>query len=322
MSDEDLFDKILDVDWGDAWEKLRKAPPLVLVPPKSAQLTLRLPAEMVTALKEVANRKTLPYHALARSWIVDGVRDRQVPTASEEVEDLGTRGDVQVNLKLTAELLRNLKAFSHEIRQPYHRLARLWIGRALRNELEAAASHSSPHPSLPELMILLLDAPSPQAGDSEVRGISRLQKLLFVIEKRLSPDPTRSYAYKYGNFDEQVNDVADALQLKGLLEGKSPPTTEPPIVDEMMASVLRRAGPRDEPDKYSLSPEGRAAAAQLRRSNNAYEQLAERIRELRQEWDRPDLIERVYEEFPEYTGRSLIKEKVSRRAEARKRRSL
>jgi predicted DNA binding CopG/RHH family protein len=148
MSDEDRFEKLLESDWGDEWENLPAAPPLVPAERKSAQLTLRLPADLVISLKEVASRKALAYHALARSWIADGLRNRRTPTASEETADFGTPDDVQLNLKLSPSLLAELKAFSHQVRQPYHRLARLWLRRALSQELETmAASTSSRRPS-------------------------------------------------------------------------------------------------------------------------------------------------------------------------------
>ncbi|MGH2708156.1 MAG: hypothetical protein ACRDJF_02775, partial [Actinomycetota bacterium] len=205
MTDEDRFDRLLERDWGEAWESLPGAPPLVLTQPKSAQVTLRVPAEMMTALKEMAHRKALPYHALARSWIVEGLRQRHIPTGSEEVADFGAPGDTQLNLKLTPRLLEELKRFSDEVRRPYHRLARLWLDAALKRELAAmASSASSRRASLRELMVLLLDTPGPHSGDPAVRGITRLQKLLFVMEKQLAPDPSRFYAYNYGPFDEQV----------------------------------------------------------------------------------------------------------------------
>lgn len=321
MSDEERFEKLVERDWGDEWERLSPAPPLALVQPKSAQLTLRVPAEMVTALKEVARRKSLPYHALARSWIAEGVRERHVPSGAEEAADLSAPGENQLNLKLSPALLDEVKRFSDEIRRPYHRLARLWLDAGLREELASVPpSRAQQRPSLRELMILLLDTPGTRTGDAAIRGITRLQKLLFVVEKQLSPDPSRFYAYNYGPFDEQVNDTADALEMKGLVEGSSRAKSTPPSVDEMMASVLRHAGPREtEPKVYALTLEGHDAAEQLRRSNEAYTRLAERIRQLRAEWDKPDLIERVYEAFPEYATRSVIKEKVARRAEARKR---
>lgn len=137
MIDEDRFEELFDRDWGDVWDSLPSAPPLVLTQPKSAQITLRVPTQMLTALKGVAERKALPYHALARSWLADGLRQRQIPSAVEEVADLGAPADTQLNLKMTPELLAGIKRVSDEIRIPYHRLARLWIDAGLRRELAA-----------------------------------------------------------------------------------------------------------------------------------------------------------------------------------------
>jgi uncharacterized protein YwgA len=321
MSKDERINKLGERDWGEEWEKLPAAPPLVLVEPKTAQITVRVPAGMVAALKELSQRKALPYHALARSWIVEGLRQRQIPSGAEEVAGIGLRGDVQLNLKLSPDLLDGLKKFSDEIRRPYHRVARLWIKAGVDREL-ATLAPSVRRPSLREMMILLLDTPGPRRRDAAIRGITRLQKLLFVIEKQLVADPSRFYAYKYGPFDEQVNDAVDSLQMKGLVQGgKAPAKSIPPSVDDMMASVLRHAGPRDdEPETFALTAEGQAAADQLRRSSEAYARLAERILQLRQEWDKPDLIERVYEAFPDYTGQSVIKDKLTRRAGGERRR--
>jgi predicted DNA binding CopG/RHH family protein len=143
MTDEDRFEKLLETDWGDEWENLPAAPAPVPAEHKSAQLTLRVPAATLISLKEVADRKALAYHALARSWIADGLRRRQIPTTSEETADSATPDDVQLNLKLSPNLLTELKAFSHQVRQPYHRLARLWLRHALRQELETMAASSS-----------------------------------------------------------------------------------------------------------------------------------------------------------------------------------
>ncbi len=139
MTDENRFHDILDRDWGDAWDSLPPAPPLVRTQPKSAQVTLRVPAELVTALKEIAKRKALPHHDLARSLIADGLRERRISSAAEEVADLGAPGETQLNLKMTPALLAEVKSFSDEIRIPYHRLARLWIATGLRRDLAAMA---------------------------------------------------------------------------------------------------------------------------------------------------------------------------------------
>jgi len=146
--DEDRFEKLLETDWDDECENPPAAPAPVPAEHKSAQLTLRVPAATLISLKDVADRKALAYHAVARSWIADGLRRLQIPTTSEETADSATPDDVQSNLKLSPRLLTELKAFSHQVRQSYHRLARLWIRDALRQELEttAASSSSRPHP--------------------------------------------------------------------------------------------------------------------------------------------------------------------------------
>jgi len=144
MTDENRVQEILDRDWGDAWDSLPSAPALVVSQPQSAQVTLRVPAELVTALKETAQRKALPYHGLARSFIADGVRERRISSAAEEVADRGAPGETQLNLKMTPALLAEVKSFSDEIRITYHRLARVWIHTGLRRDLctrGAAARH-------------------------------------------------------------------------------------------------------------------------------------------------------------------------------------
>lgn len=320
MTDQERFQELLDRDWGDEWENLPPGPALVLTQPKTAQVTLRVPAELVTALRDVARRKALPYHALARSMIAEGLQAGRIPSGSEEAAALSTPGDAQLNLKLSPELLDDLKRFSHETRRPYHRLARLWVEEGLRQELATAeSSPHSPRPSLKELLILLLDTAGPSGRDTAVRGMTRLQKLLFVIDKQLGTEASRFYAHNYGPFDEQVNDAADALRTRGLIEGGTQAKAAPPTVQEMMSSVLRHAGPKVN-DVYALTAEGRAAAAELRRKDGAYARLAEQIHALRVEWDRPDLIERVYEAFPEYTGRSLIRDEVAQRTASERKR--
>lgn len=72
MNDLDRHDALLDRDWADVWESLPEAP--ALVPRlKTAQITLRIPATVLARTKRVAAARSLPYHALARSWIIDGL---------------------------------------------------------------------------------------------------------------------------------------------------------------------------------------------------------------------------------------------------------
>jgi len=312
----DRRDSLLDADWSTAWDTLPEAP--ALVPrPKTAQITLRVPASLLARIKTVAAARSLPYHALARSWLVDGLRNVREP------EPAGVASDEpqaeQLNIKLDQEVLDHLKVRANELRRPYHRLAREWIETALGREEESLGIDASPRrPPIKDLMVLLLHTPGKDG--TAVRGTTRLQKLLFVIEQKLAAESTSFYAFNYGPFNEEVNDAAHALRLAGFLSGAEPTGAGPPSFAEMMATAVERSGPRDEVDveEYALNERGHAAAERLRQSSHAYEQLYAYVRSLREEWDTPDLIDRVYETYPKYTERSLIRHKVTKRLDSRR----
>jgi uncharacterized protein YwgA len=305
------WDSFLDRDWSAAWETLPEAPELV-ARPKTAQITLRVPSSVLSRIKRVAAARSLPYHALARSWMVGGLRESATPEPSAALDEPLTE---QLNIKLDQGILDELKARSNEVRRPYHRLAREWIEAALGREEETLGLDpaSTGQPALKDLMVLLLHSTN-KRGDDAIRGVTRLQKLLFVVEQNLTAH-SRFYAFNYGPFGEEVNDAARALRLAGFLHGAEPVGAGPPSFAEMMATAFERSGPRDEPhvDEFALSERGHEVAERLRQSSRAYDQLYAHIRALREEWDTPDLVERVYETFPKYAKQSLIREQVAKR---------
>jgi predicted DNA binding CopG/RHH family protein len=315
---QDRHDTLLDRDWSAVWETLPEAPEFV-PRRKVAQITLRLPTRMLARIKAVAAAKSLPYHALARAWIVEALR-RSSPSINSASPDEPQAE--QLNLKLDNDTLDDLKVRAAELRRPYHRLAREWMEAELVREEKSLGIDPTPagRPAIKDLMVLLLHA-SDRHGDDAIRGITRLQKLLFVLEQKLAADRSHFYAYNFGPFNEEVNDAAAALKLQGYLQGGQPVTARRPSYAEMMASAMARSGPRVEAapgEEFKLSERGHEAAERLRRSNAAYEQLFVYIQELRREWDSPELVERVYEAWPEMTKRSLIKKEVERRASGRR----
>jgi predicted DNA binding CopG/RHH family protein len=314
MTHNDRPESLLDRDWGDIWENLPEAPPLV-PRAKTGQITLRVPPSSVARLKAVARAKSLPYHALARAWILDGLRTDGGPI-------VGLSGDepqaAQLNLKVEQELLDALKRRASELRRPYHSLGRQYIETALEREERdlGIGTPSRPRPSMRELMMLLLHAPGSRGAEA-MHGVTRLQKLLFVIEQRVSPGP-HFYPYSYGPFDEAVHDAVNALRLAGFLGGSTPLSTAPPTFEEMMRTAVERSGPRDArvPEVFALTATGHEAAERLRRSDRAYEALFARISQIRQEWDTPnldDLVHRVYERWPQYAEKSIIKADIAER---------
>jgi predicted DNA binding CopG/RHH family protein len=320
MTDRSL-DSLVERDWGDVWDSLSDAPEWA-PRAKTAQITLRLPGSVLARIKQVAAKRALPYHALARSWIADGLRESELPSAVTPSDEPLAE---QLNIKLDHALLKDLKARAHEQRYPYHRLAREWIESALVQEegdlgIDQAAAK---RPSLMELMVLLLHS-SNARGEDVVRGITRLQKLLFVIEQKLSPS-TDFYAYNFGPFDEEVNKTAEALRLAGFVQGGHAASAEPLSFAVMMAVVAEKTGPDVPVDKeprkdFVLTDIGHERAERLRKSSAAYQRLAAYVAAIRQEYDRDDLVERVYAEYPQYAENSLIREKVARRAARRPKR--
>jgi predicted DNA binding CopG/RHH family protein len=313
----DRWDALLEPDWAEAWERLPEAPPLV-PRRKTAQITLRLPRLVIARLKRVAAARSLPYHALARSWIVDGLRAGE-PFAAGLLTDEPQAE--QLNVKLGQGILDGLKTRAHEVRVPYHRLARGWIEAALAREeenLQLVEIAPSVRPAIKDIIVLLLHTTN-KHGQDAVRGITRLQKLLFVIEQNLAIQ-SDFYAFNYGPFNEQVNDAAHALGLAGFLRGGDAVKAQPPSFADMLATVVDRSGPRKEPEveEYALNEQGHAAAERLRQSNAAYDRLYAYVHRVREEWDTPDLLERVYQTWPKYTERSLIRDEVARRARRRK----
>lgn len=309
MSDRH-WETLLDRDWSGEWDSLPEAPEWA-ARAKSAQITLRLPTTVLARIKAVAAGRSLPYHALARSWITDGLRGA-VPRLDEASDAPQAE---QLNIKLDQGSLDELKARAHQLGSPYHRLAREWIQSALGQEernlgLDPTTKQG---PALMDVMLLLLHAPNSR-GEDAVRGITRLQKLVFVIEQKLSTD-MGFYAYNFGPFNEEVNDAAAALRLAGFLQGGGAVSAKPPSFAEMMEAVVERAGPSDEraAQVFTLNEVGHGRAERLRRSSRAYDQLYAYVSGLRKEWDTPEIVERVYESFPKYTEKSLIRDEVARR---------
>ena len=301
--------------WSDVWEDLPHAPDLV-PRSKDAQITLRLSPGLVDRVKTVANLKGLPYHALARSWLIEAVRAGLALTSTPSHDD---QNSAQLNLKLDAELLDEIKRLASKSREPYHKLARELIESGVAREEKSlgVGRSAARRPPVKELMVLLLHASNPR-GDVAIRGMTRLQKLLFVVEQQLDPSMTHFYAFNYGPFNEEVNDAADALRLSGYLDGEAGIKAAIPTFAEMVASAEHRAGPRDaaSPEVFELSKKGHEAAENLRRSSQAYERLFDYVAQVRAEWDDPNLdslVHRVYESWPQYAEKSVIRDELAQR---------
>ena len=242
--------------------------------------------------------------------MAEGLKSAAAPASQPGGEEPQS---LQLNLKLDQNLPDALKRRAGELRRPYHGLARELIEVAVERAERSLGTFRPPASArtLSDLMVLLLHAPDSR-GQEAIRGMTRLQKLLFIIEQKVSPGP-HFYAYNYGPFDEAVHDAANALRLAGFLRGSPAVTTTAPSFADMIAAAQQRSGPRgdSQSEAFALSDRGHEAADRLRRSSRAYEALFATISDIRREWDTPDLVDRVYETWPQYTERSRFRAEVA-----------
>lgn len=137
-----------------------------------------------------------------------------------------------------------------------------------------------------------------------IRGVTRLQKLLFLVEKETSFFGEYGedlqfgfYAHKMGPFSENVYEELRFLkQLQAIetepLSGKN---SETEFTDK----------------KLFLTPKGEKIAIELARLlESSYNEELESIVERYNQMTLQDLLRYVYTEYPEYTTESEIREDV------------
>ncbi len=137
-------------------------------------------------------------------------------------------------------------------------------------------------------------------SNMEIEGKTKLEKLIFVIQKRLIEElkwgiTGSNYdfrAFNFGPFTEEVYDDVASLKLLSLVN----------VVGE------------GDNQKYSLTEKGKTVVESLiaqKRLNSDFiseiAKIAKNFGELRLD----KLIEKVYKEYPEYARNSLIKSRYS-----------
>jgi hypothetical protein len=121
----------------------------------------------------------------------------------------------------------------------------------------------------------------------------QLQKILFVFGERRGIDPRQYYSfqpYHYGPFDPHVYSDAEYLQAHGLL-----------TIDASKGRSLR---------KYCLTPEGKAAASQLKAPDAGALGFMKKVVVWAQALSFNQLVRSVYEAFPEMRENSVFGKSV------------
>jgi uncharacterized protein len=179
-----------------------------------------------------------------------------------------------------------------------------------------------------QILMMLLAAPGPRAQEAEpVQGTTRLQKLMFLIEKEAGLQPTTGpdlefTAYKFGPVSKDLYDDLEKLENLGLLS--SHPVSEASdteldeyglAFDDLMGEEEQESKDTFEEKQYGLTAKGlewlkaridmvrdRSALEGIRRAKGKYGGLSLQ-----------DLLHHVYARYPEMTSASEIKARVLRR---------
>ncbi len=193
----------------------------------------------------------------------------------------------------------------------------------------------SPKISKRDLVLLMLGADASETGESEVGGITRLQKLLFLLEKEQGFTPAGSgfefTAYKAGPYSAKLYDDLEFLENLGLLESEvaaeatDAEAAEVDLLDfdELLgdsAASSTDGEPVDgfaaadayEERRFSLTEDGRARVQKML-ENEELEPAVEGIRKIKSRFGSHslhDLLYYVYTKYPELTVESEIKEQV------------
>ena len=167
------------------------------------------------------------------------------------------------------------------------------------------------------IVLLLGSDPGHAERRGEIRGITRLEKLVFLLEQETEAaaamtEAAEYRAHHYGPFSQKVYQAIEVLRAAGLIEDSAQATA----TNEDQSEYARVAGNDAAPAPYStrdfrLTEDGRhyyrALVAELPRQVTAD---AERLRKQFAGWPLRRLIRYVYEAYDEFTTNSRIRGEV------------
>jgi predicted DNA binding CopG/RHH family protein len=263
----------------------------------------------------------------------------ELEDVSEQFRDIRPRKDRQLNLRVDADLLASLRDAAARRGVGYHSLARDLIEEGLARvatepEAESPITNATRPFRMKEVMLVLLGAPGANQEENEpIVGITRLQKLLFLVAQHMKPQvAARFEAYDFGPFDESVEPDLEFLANEGLVAapgreslGKAGAGDAHRGAELLKWVRLRQREPDDQIEEYRLTQKGmewvgRFFESEAFGSTEGKEALAAECARLKSEFGRVPLhrlVEYVYSEYPEFTSRSKIRHQVAERTARR-----
>lgn len=188
------------------------------------------------------------------------------------------------------------------------------------------------------LLLLLLGI---DADPSGLGGMTRLQKLLFLLEREEGLSPTEAgyefEAYRAGPYSPELYDDLEFLENLGLLrsevtsEASEPEAAEGRLsFDHLIGDEVEKSSDGNDVDgpasadsfeerRFRLTDNGRKQVEKLLQSGDV-SPVAAKIRRVKSKYGKyslNDLLYHVYTKYPDMTTESEIRDKVLRRGSRR-----
>lgn len=176
---------------------------------------------------------------------------------------------------------------------------------------------SKPPPDIEvdDLVVLILGAPGPRGERGRIEGVTRLEKLVFLIEKERKPawltEQADFISHNFGPFSSKIYTAVDTLAAAGLVQdsGSLAESTE----DAWEAEHVIGERPSDPyaTRNFELTELGRRYYDALMR--DLPPTVAHELQEFKARFAAlplRQLIRYVYERYPDFTDKSIIRDDV------------
>ncbi len=179
-----------------------------------------------------------------------------------------------------------------------------------------------------DVLLLLLYAPEFGVNCNPIAGITRLDKLMFILSKtkefsNLFHEDYEFIPYNFGPFATELLDDLEALIAEEVVHrnkikdgGDSSSTRDAEIIDEETGELPENEVSWDmySFDSYSLTAFGKEVSEKL--FNDASIEQQQKVIQVKESYNSlklSSLLRFVYESFPDYVIKSVIRDEVLRK---------
>jgi uncharacterized protein YwgA len=180
-----------------------------------------------------------------------------------------------------------------------------------------------------ELLLMLIGLEGRDSFSGSISGITRLQKLLFLLENEEGIKPTgdgfQFEPYKAGPYSSKLYDDLELLENLGLIQSEATAESTPSEAadinrlnfEDLIGGFEQLQGSSRAPDsfeerRFTLTEQGRARAEEFSKKGES-EPFVNAIRKIKSKYihySLRDLLKYVYTRYPDWTTESEIIDQI------------